>query len=730
MKLLFDLPSDYRKLIDGNEQIEYCAPFDIGADGTAVLDGFLAVTKKRVVAFCGGEMTANYPFSEIDGVKYQSFIGCGAFSVIKNGKYIRIASFSMRHTVRFSYIVKGTKVLLNGIDQKVECHEKETACLKCGHPLSGTSICPKCDRKSVTMRQFRQLCSPYILQLILISCVMVAVTVCALYTQSLQQGFIDNTLRNPSPDKIKEVVVFIVAMLLLTGFNVFATIYKNVLCVKLGARMSMDLRRKIFSKIQQLSMTFINRRRPGELMNRVTGDTAAIREFMEGAFGNLMSNIITMIGAAALMLMINWKLTLISVIFMPICMIVTKFFNRKFHNLFRNQSNKGDDIKTRLNDVLSGIRVVKNYGREKDEADNFTELSNKFADTQYKNEAFWAVFFPFLTLTMGLGLHFITYFGGLNVLGGSMTAGRLMQFTSYASMLYTPLSFMVRLPRMIMRMLNALDRIFDVLDDDTEIDGKGAVEKTIEGNIEFKSVTFGYNACDIVLDDINLSVKKGEMIGLVGASGVGKSTMINLLMRLYDVNDGQILIDGVDIRDYDKNSLHSQLGVVLQETFLFAGSILNNIRYSNPSASYEEVIKAAKIANAHDFISRLPDGYDTYIGSKGFNLSGGERQRIAIARAVLANPRILILDEATSSLDSESEFLVQQAIGRLTSERTTFAIAHRLSTLRNADRLVVIGRDHHIAEVGTHDELMEKKGIYYGLVTAQKSLFKVKTEIE
>ena len=559
---------------------------------------------------------------------------------------------------------------------------------------------------------------------------MVAVTVCALYTQSLQQGFIDNTLRNPSPDKIKEVVVFIVAMLLLTGFNVFATIYKNVLCVKLGARMSMDLRRKVFSKIQQLSMTFINRRRPGELMNRVTGDTAAIREFMEGAFGNLMSNIITMIGAAALMLMINWKLTLISVIFMPICMIVTKFFNRKFHNLFRNQSNKGDDIKTRLNDVLSGIRVVKNYGREKDEADNFTELSNKFADTQYKNEAFWAVFFPFLTLTMGLGLHFITYFGGLDVLGGSMTAGRLMQFTSYASMLYTPLSFMVRLPRMIMRMLNALDRIFDVLDDDTEIDGKGAVEKTIEGNIEFKSVTFGYNACDIVLDDINLSVKKGEMIGLVGASGVGKSTMINLLMRLYDVNDGQILIDGVDIRDYDKNSLHSQLGVVLQETFLFAGSILNNIRYSNPSASYEEVIKAAKIANAHDFISRLPDGYDTYIGSKGFNLSGGERQRIAIARAVLANPRILILDEATSSLDSESEFLVQQAIGRLTSERTTFAIAHRLSTLRNADRLVVIGRDHHIAEIGTHDELMEKKGIYYGLVTAQKSLFKVKTEIE
>ncbi len=719
MKLLFDLPSNYLKYIDGDEQIEYSAPFDIGADGTAVSDGFVAVTSKRVLAFCDGKMTANHAFKDIDGVKYQSFIGCGAFSIVKDGKYIRIASFSMRHTVRFSYIVKGTKVLLNGSTEKVECHEKETVCLKCGHPLSGTSNCPKCDRKSVTLRQFSQLCSPYILQLILISCVMVAVTVCSLYTQSLQQGFIDNTLRNPSPDKIKEVVIFIVAMLLLTGFNVFATIYKNVLCVKLGAKMSMDLRRKVFDKIQQLSMTFINRRRPGELMNRVTSDTAAIREFMEGAFGNLMSNIITMIGAALLMFFINWRLTLLSVVFVPLSMIVTKSLNRKFHNLFRNQSNKGDDIKTRLNDVLSGIRVVKNYGREKDEAENFTALSGKFADTQYKNEAFWAVFFPFLTLTMGLGLHFITYFGGVDVLGGSMTAGRLMQFTSYASMLYTPLNFMVRLPRMIMRMLNALDRIFDVLDDDTQIDGKGTTAGKIEGDIEFKSVTFGYNACDIVLEDINLSVKKGEMIGLVGASGVGKSTMINLLMRLYDVNEGQILIDGIDIRDYDTDSLHSQLGVVLQETFLFAGSIMNNIRYSNPSASYEEVIRAAKIANAHDFICRLPDGYDTYIGSKGFNLSGGERQRIAIARAVLANPRILILDEATSSLDSESELLVQQAIQRLTSERTTFAIAHRLSTLRHADRLVVIGRDHHIAEVGTHDELMEKKGIYYELVAAQ-----------
>ena len=226
------------------------------------------------------------------------------------------------------------------------------------------------------------------------------------------------------------------------------------------------------------------------------------------------------------------------------------------------------------------------------------------------------------------------------------------------------------------------------------------------------------------LRSVDLDVKKGEMIGLVGASGTGKSTMINLIMRLYDVDRGTITVDGIDLRDIKQESFHSQLGVVLQETFLFSGTILNNIRFAKPDATMEEIIKAAKAANAHDFICKTPDGYNTYVGERGFNLSGGERQRIAIARAILNNPRLLILDEATSALDTESEYLIQQALDRLTEGRTTFAIAHRLSTLRNADRLVVID-GHEIAEVGTHDELLEKKGIYYGLVTAQLQMAKL-----
>ena len=255
-------------------------------------------------------------------------------------------------------------------------------------------------------------------------------------------------------------------------------------------------------------------------------------------------------------------------------------------------------------------------------------------------------------------------------------------------------------------------------------DKEFAKDIQIQGDICFHDVTFGYNSYDPVLEHINLDVKKGEMIGLVGASGTGKSTMINLIMRLYDVDRGTITVDGIDLRDIKQESFHSQLGVVLQETFLFSGTILNNIRFAKPDATMEEIIKAAKAANAHDFICKTPDGYNTYVGERGFNLSGGERQRIAIARAILNNPRLLILDEATSALDTESEYLIQQALDRLTEGRTTFAIAHRLSTLRNANRLVVID-GHEIAEVGTHDELLEKKGIYYGLVTAQLQMAKL-----
>lgn len=278
------------------------------------------------------------------------------------------------------------------------------------------------------------------------------------------------------------------------------------------------------------------------------------------------------------------------------------------------------------------------------------------------------------------------------------------------------------MPRSLINLISGIERINDVLAQEPFIeDVEHPVDLDVQGEIEFKHATFGYKSYQPVLEDLNLTIRKGEMIGIVGASGTGKSTLINLIMRLYEVDDGNLLVDGYDIKEIRSDKFHSQIGVVLQETFLFSGTILNNIRFSRPDATYEEVIRAAKMANAHEFISKTPDGYNTYVGEKGYNLSGGERQRIAIARAILNEPNLLILDEATASLDTESEYMIQKALERLTDGRTTFAIAHRLSTLKNADRLIVID-GHQVAEVGSHEELIRKRGIYYRLVKAQMEM--------
>ena len=335
---------------------------------------------------------------------------------------------------------------------------------------------------------------------------------------------------------------------------------------------------------------------------------------------------------------------------------------------------------------------------------------------------FWATFFPFLTFAVGAGTYLITFFGGLDVFGGYLTIGQLTQFISYAGMLYSPLQRMAFLPRMLSRTMTSIERVYDVLEEETEVpQSEHAVDLAIKGAVELERVSFGYLSYDPVLEDVSLSVKPGEMIGIVGSSGAGKSTLINLIMRLYDPDDGRITVDGVDLKEISHDSLYSQIGVVLQETFLFSGTILANLRFSKPDATMEEVIQAAKIGGAHDFICKLPDGYNTYVGERGNTLSGGERQRVAIARAVLGNPKILILDEATSSLDTETEYQIQEALGRLIQGRTTFAIAHRLSTLRNADRIVVIDKKR-VAEIGTHEELLKKKGIYYNLVTTQLAM--------
>lgn len=738
MKLLYTLNEMQSKALDlgGGEEICYCVPVDLQFDNHTKTAGgayaemvWLVVTTSRFLVLEQEKVSASFLLADCERIKCEHQVNSGIVTVTmkeKDDNPICAARFSMRHIIRVSYVARGAQAIITSLQkgrtakeaERIVSHEYEKYCEKCGRTLPGTSKCPYCEGKADLLKKFMALCGEYIGKFLLISLLMILIAAINLISPMIQKQFIDGALSSGNGSWM-DLWLFVGITFFLLAARILLEVYRYWQCVSLGTSLSMNLRSKLYYKIQALSLSFINNRKPGELMNRVSGDTNQIRNFMEEVFGDMFSTLLTMIVSLIMMFIISWKMTLLSMVFIVSVFIITRAFWHHIHTIFRRQWLKMDDLSSSLQDIISGMRIVKSFGQEEREAARFQKKTEEYATISKKNESFWAIFFPILTFLLGAGTYIAVYFGGMDVLNGSMTVGQLVQFITYCGYLFGPLSWMTHLPRAVMQMITSLNRIYDVLDEEPVItDTEESKVFPIQGALTFEDVSFGYHTYEPVLENISFQVEPGEMIGLVGASGAGKSTLINLIMRLYDVDQGKITLDGTDIRNVKSECLHSQIGVVLQETFLFSGSILANIRFARQDATLAEVIQAAKAANAHDFICKTPDGYNTYVGEHGYNLSGGERQRIAIARAILNNPRLLILDEATSALDTESEFLIQQALDRLIKGRTTFAIAHRLSTLRGADRLVVIDK-HGIAEIGTHNELLEKKGIYYGLVTAQ-----------
>ncbi len=493
---------------------------------------------------------------------------------------------------------------------------------------------------------------------------------------------------------------------------------QSYLTTRLSQRVIADFRIHLFRHLQTLSLSFFAKRRTGEILSRLMNDVGVIQKLATDTPIDSAKQVVTLIGGIAFLLFMNWTLCLLIVVLIPILVLVARLFGKRLQALSVQIQDHTASLSTLIEEVVSGIRVVKSFVRTTREERRFGSALHVLMAGTLRRAAILSVFVPTITLLTFAMAGMVFWYGGMQVIDGAMTPGDLFAFVLFAGILIGPFGSIARVFSQIKEGQGALQRVFELLDTAPEVmDAPHARElRDMQGHIKFSHVSFAYDPRHPVLTDLSLEVRPGERVAIVGATGAGKSTIANLLHRFYDPVEGSITIDDQDLRHVRLASLYHYMALVPQETILFGDTILENIRYGREDASEQDVIAASQAANAHDFIAALPDGYATLVGEKGVNLSGGQRQRLAIARAILKNPRLLILDEATSALDSESERLVQQALHRLMAGRTTVIIAHRLTTIQEADRIVVLSKGH-IVEEGTHTTLMRQDGLYRHLYT-------------
>jgi ATP-binding cassette subfamily B protein len=674
----------------------------------------------------GEEAVASFVLSELKNPRTEDLVDATALIADHEGVTVELLRSTNRKALALAGAEKRLKALIEGKPMP-EMEDTERLCPKCGRPLPEHSdVCEACVNRGKTLLRLFEYTREHRGRILWGTVLTLLGTAIELLPPYLTRILVDDVLLNKNAAMFMTLIAWLIgARIAVMGVQMARG--RNV--AFLGMKIAVAIRHSLFDKLQRLSLSFYDKRNVGSIMSRMTNDTGALYDVLVDGIPVVLNQLALLIGIPVALLLMNWRVGLLALLPIPFVLLAVRWFRHRMKRVWSHFHHQWSRMSGTLSGILQGERVVKAFHGESREVARFNRRISELAESGYTAESSWSTFFPIVMFTMAMSSIVVWFVGGRAVLADLMTLGELTAFLAYVARLEQPLMMLQRIIDWSSRALTAAERVFEVMDTPEDIQNAPDAVKMPEmaGRVSFRDVHFGYDRAREVLHGIDLEVKAGEMIGLVGHSGAGKSTLINLLMRFYDPTQGRIEMDGVDLRKIDLEDFRRQVGVVLQESYLFPGSIRDNIAYGRPGATMEDVLAAAQAANAHAFIVNFPDGYDTYVGERGQRLSGGERQRIAIARAILHNPKVLILDEATASVDTETERMIQEAIETLVEGRTVFAIAHRLSTLRNADRLVVID-DGKIAEMGTHDELLALDGgIYRKLVDMQQEVNKLRS---